>query len=54
MMSNEYQTTVPSLPSVPSMVADEAEMLQREGGITQQEDGYGAVVTDLDGRSVRG
>ena len=48
VMHPSYCTHVPSLPSIPDMKVDEAEMLERMGGVLQQEDGRGAVCEDLD------
>ena len=43
VMHPKYDTAVPRHPSIPAMKADEEEMLRERGGITQQEDGAGAV-----------
>ena len=48
VMHPKYSTAAPPFPSIPAMKADEADMLRREGGVTQQEDGRGAVCEDLD------
>jgi hypothetical protein len=48
VMHPKYDTSVPANPSIPAMKADEAELLRQEGGVTQQEDGCGAVCEDLD------
>jgi hypothetical protein len=48
VMHPQYATHVPSLASIPALKADEADLLKQQGGVSQQEDGRGAVCEDLD------
>lgn len=48
VMHPKYSTRVPVNPSIPEMKVEEASMLESEGDITQQEDGFGAHCADLD------
>ena len=47
VMHPEYDTSVPVLPSIPEMKADEQSIVDEHGGVTQQEDGKGATCESL-------
>ena len=48
VMHPDYQTSVSVFSSIPEMQSDEQSIVEEHGGVTQQEDGRGAVCDSLD------